>query len=73
MNKRNKKKLHVAKEAAFQRALALRDALIHELKNQNAENQERTDYLSKLVILLQETLQNLQADLGPGLITSSRS
>lgn len=58
------KKLYQEKERLYKEALKKHDALINELKESEGDNSKRVDYLVKLNILLQNVIENLQADLG---------
>ena len=60
---RKHKKLMQAKEAMLQRAIQLRDGVIHQLNVENRDNGERLEYLNSLNTMLQAAIRDLQADL----------
>jgi len=63
LSERNKKKLAEAKEVALQQAIRSRDAILRELRDQNASNESRIDYLNRLVAQLVGAIEYLEADL----------
>jgi hypothetical protein len=59
---RNKKKLFEKKEMLLQEVLRKHNAIIKELKNTSVKNKKRTDYLTRLNILLQAAITDLRHD-----------
>lgn len=58
------KQLKQEKERLYKEALRKHDAIIKNLKEEVDANEERTEYLQSLNILLQQAIADLQKDLG---------
>ncbi|MCS4504292.1 hypothetical protein NYO91_09405 [Arhodomonas aquaeolei] len=63
LSRRNHRRLAQRKEALLQEAITKRDALLRELHNRDEENQQRVEYLNRLVVQLEAAIENLQADM----------
>lgn len=63
VSSQKKKKLIQAKEQLLWEAIRKRDAIAHQLKQENQENSERLEYLTTLNTMLQAAVRDLQQDL----------
>ena len=63
VSQRNKRKLKEKKEMLLQEAMKKQNAIISELRKASDENNARADYLTKLNILLQSIINDLEGDL----------
>jgi len=60
---RNKMRLRAAKEALLQEALRKNDAIVRNLNARVNSNEQRAEYLKRLVVQLGAVIENLRADL----------
>lgn len=63
VSQRNKRKLKEKKEMLLQEAMKKQNAIISELRSNLNKTKERADYLSRLNILLQSIISDLESDL----------